>query len=60
LTENTTRPESRKYLCHYCYTKKGWAEVMPTGYEDLRKYRDIVKRAKLLDHMASTSSYRKL
>jgi hypothetical protein len=56
----TTQTDSHEYLCNACYTKKDWHEVMPTGYEDLRKYKDIVVRAKRLGHTAFTRPWRKI
>ncbi|CAD0090783.1 unnamed protein product, partial [Aureobasidium vineae] len=34
------------HICHYCYTKPDWSEIMPKGFEDARLYSDLVARKK--------------
>lgn len=41
------------HICHHCYTKPDWSEIMPTGYEDVRTMKDLKARKKQLDELTS-------
>lgn len=40
--------ESENHICHNCYTKADWDEVLPQGYEDCRTQKDLVARMQQL------------
>ncbi|CAD0113978.1 unnamed protein product [Aureobasidium uvarum] len=43
-----------RYLCHKCYcTTRGWNDVMPTGYEDIKSFKELSVRKKQLEQPGS-------
>ncbi|THZ80527.1 hypothetical protein D6C84_07378 [Aureobasidium pullulans] len=45
IAENQRAGQSTEtHICHNCYTSPDWTEIMPEGYEDVRKYRDLLAR----------------
>lgn len=45
VAENQGAGQSTEtHICHNCYTSHDWAEIMPEGYEDVRRYRDLLAR----------------
>ncbi|KAH0194755.1 hypothetical protein KCV03_g395, partial [Aureobasidium melanogenum] len=40
--------ESENHICHYCYTKADWSEMMPEGYQDCRSKKDLLARMQQL------------
>lgn len=41
------QPDS--YSCHRCYVKQGAGAFMPKGYEDIRRFKDLVARKEQLE-----------
>ncbi|THY43204.1 hypothetical protein D6C98_08651 [Aureobasidium pullulans] len=45
VAENQGAGQSTEtHICHNCYTSPDWTETMPEGYEDVRRYRDLLAR----------------
>ncbi|THW83307.1 hypothetical protein D6D18_08158 [Aureobasidium pullulans] len=45
VAENQGAGQSTEtHICHNCYTSPDWTEIMPEGYEDVRRYRDLLAR----------------
>ncbi|THV90039.1 hypothetical protein D6D26_09557, partial [Aureobasidium pullulans] len=45
IAENQGAGQSTEtHICHNCYTSPDWTEITPEGYEDVRKYRDLLAR----------------
>ncbi|KEQ65927.1 uncharacterized protein M437DRAFT_41166 [Aureobasidium melanogenum CBS 110374] len=47
------REDSQSWLCHGCYARSGWTDIMPKGYEDIRTWKDLAKRKRQLDQVRS-------